>query len=224
MHRKSFNMSQDKITITLTHYNRLDLLQTTIDSFLETNTLPFDEFLIYDDSGNRQVTDVLRDRYKDFTIISQERSIGQRKALDTLFNYSRNEYIFHLEDDWLFDSCNRYMENSLTLLQNHPEIHQIWVRHSYDTPHKTVGDLQTSHGVEYFQLDPDFRNEWNGFSWNPGLRRKSDYLKFFPNGFYPIGDELKCSQHSRQFNYKVWQLKDTACRHIGAISTNPHLT
>lgn len=214
----------EKITITLTHYNRLDLLERTISSFLETNSLAFDEFLIYDDSGNPDITNILKTRYKDFTILGEEKSIGQRRALDMLFNVSKNEYIFHLEDDWFFDSNNQYMENSLKLLTNHPDVHQIWVRHSHDTPQKTVGDVQNFEGIEYYQLDPNFRNEWNGFSWNPGLRRKSDYLKFFPNGFYPIGDELKCSLHSRQFNYKVLQLKATACYHIGDISTNPHLT
>lgn len=212
-----------KITVTLTHCNRLDLLNQTIQSFRETNTYPIDEFLIYDDSADDNTYRLLMERFGDeCSIFHSSERIGQRRALDTLFTASRNDYIFHLEDDWLFDTSNQYIENSIHILDNDPTIHQMWVRHPDDNPHKTIGDCSFIDNVGYFLVDPDFRGVWNGFSWNPGLRRKSDYIKMFPNGFQDVGDEMKCSQHSRSFQYKVVRLKDTACHHIGHQSSNPN--
>ena len=70
-------------------------------------------------------------------------------------------------------------------------------------------------GVNYRYVDPNFRNCWCGYSWNPGIRRKSDYLKMFPNGISEHYDELACSIHVKKFNYKVVLLQPTVCYHIG---------
>jgi GT2 family glycosyltransferase len=213
------------ISITLTSYNRLHLLDETISSFYSTNTYAIDEFIIINDSGSIDICKYIQHKYPDVTVICNTENRGLSRSLDTLFNSVKNEYIFHIEEDWLFDKSIPYISQSLTILQNCPHVHQVHVRHQYDTPHKALPEIYTVDNVQYQIMDPEFQNsEWNGYSWNPGLRRKSDYKKMFPQGIANFKDEMQCSKHTRQFNYTAVTLLDTACYHIGGdCSTRPHL-
>jgi hypothetical protein len=205
----------DKISLTMTHCRRLSELDITLNSFLATNEYPIDEFIIIDDSNDSNISDVLIRKYSKIAkIIVNDKKIGQRGSLDNIFNQCRNEFIFHLEDDWEFDSKNNYVENSIKILKNMLDIHQVWVRHEFDNPHKSIGDYKKIDNVLFKDLDSEF-NGWNGFSWNPGLRRKSDYLNIFPNGFIVFKDEYECAQHSKKFKYKSVILENTSCKHIG---------
>lgn len=208
----------EKITVTLTHYRRLDHLRRTVHSFLNTNKYPIDQFLIIDDSGDSFYNKQVQTEYKEIAnVIINDKTIGQRKSIDKMFSLCTNEYIFHLEDDWLFTNQldTDYIGDSLIILKNNPDINQVWVRHEYDNPHKTIGEVYEIAGVKFKYVDPDFRGEWNGFSWNPGLRRKSDYEKFFPDGVQRFKDELQASKHVRNFNFKAVKLENTVCNHIG---------
>jgi hypothetical protein len=207
----------DKITVTLTHYRRLDLLYKTINSFIKTNTYPIDQFLIIDDSGDRHFSDEIIRLYSDIaTVIVNDKNMGQRKSIDKLLKYCNNEFFFHLEEDWLFDNTNpEYMLDSLKILKNRLDINQVHIRHRDDDPHICFEDINYVDNVGFRFLDPDFRGEWNGFSFNPGLRRKSDILKMFPNGFVEFDDERQASIHTRKFDYKAVRLVNTVCKHIG---------
>lgn len=192
------------ITVTITTCNRLDLLERTISSFLLHNTYPVAEYLMTDDSGDPGVAAELDRRYGDrFKIFHNSPKVGLSKSLDILFGAASNEYIFHLEDDWFFERSG-FIEDSLDIMINRPDIHQVWVRHTSDTPHKHNEDGSL----------PLWQN-WNGYSWNPGLRRKSDYLRMFPDGLHIYGEEFDCMQHSKNFDYKVISLINTSCYHIG---------
>jgi len=195
-------MNNIPITVTITTCARLDLLKRTLDSFFKYNTYPIAEFLMTDDSGNSAIAKELYDLYGDKFKIFHNNHIGLSKSLDILFTNASNEYIFHLEDDWEFDRPG-FIEDSLSIMKD-KTINQVWVRHSWDTPHKCNEDGS----LPIWQ-------EWNGYSWNPGLRYKSDYLKMFPNGLQEFGEEFDCMQHSKKFNYKVVSSLNTSCYHIG---------
>lgn len=207
----------EKISVTLTHYRRLDLLNQTMESFLRTNKYPIDEFFIIDDSGDSYYSDYINNKYGDVaTILCNEQNLGQRKSLDILFNACKNEYIFHLEEDWIFDaSPSCYISDSLEILKNNLDIHQIHVRHHSDNPHCVIGDILHTGNVCYRLMDPNFMSVWNGFSFNPGMRRKSDLVYMFPNGLIEFKDEMQAALHTKKFNYKAVCLENTACRHIG---------
>jgi hypothetical protein len=213
------------ISFTITSCDRINLLEKTLDSFTLINNYEIDEFIMSDDSCNREISNYLIKKYGDkFNIISNEPRVGLSKSLDNLFSNAKNEYIFHCEDDWMFDKNPNLISDSLSILIENPDIHQISVRHDYCTPHKPVGEKQfTSTSVEYWILSQQFRSTptqvWNGYSWNPGLRRKSDYLRMFPNGVSEFGDEYDCAEHTRKFNYKSAILVNTSCYHIGIERT-----
>lgn len=210
-------MNTDKVSVTLTHYKRIDLLDQTIESFLHTNSYPIDEFLIIDDSAEDYYGSYIAEKYKDVaTIIINDRNIGQRKSLDILFSKCKNNYIFHLEEDWLFDTDSvDYIDNSLTILKAYPNIHQVHIRHQSDYNHSTVGDTQIINNIKFKYLDSNWNGMWNGFSFNPGLRRGRDIQLMFPDGLCSFPDECQLAMHSRNFNYRAVTLFNTVCKHTG---------
>lgn len=209
------------ISFTITSCNRIDLLEKTIESFLKLNTYPIDEFLMSDDSGDIVVNKKLLDKFGDkFKIITNKTRIGLSKSLDNLFNESKNEYIFHCEDDWMFEGNPNFIRESISILMDDSSIHQVNIRHEYDNPHNTISNiLLTNNGVKFKLMNPKFTSlptqTWNGYSWNPGLRRKSDYIKMFPNGISSFGDEYLCCDNTKKFNYKSASLEKTSCYHMG---------
>ena len=204
------------ISVVLTSCGRHDLLDQTISSFRETNTYPIDEFIIINDSGYAQDYNFLYKKYSpNFIIIHNEVKKGQLKTIDKAYKRARNDFIFHIEDDWLFEGKNNYIERSLKILEDFSDIHQIWLRHEFDNPHKCRSEESDYNGIKAFDVEPNYLGCWNGFSFNPGLKRKSDYNLIFPDGYSEFKDERECALHSAKYNYKVIRLKETTCKHLG---------
>ena len=204
------------VSFTITTCGRLDLLDRTLNSFFELCKFPFSEYLMTEDSGDESVYQSLVEKWGDkFRILQNSPKIGLCRSIDRLWTEASSEYVFHCEDDWLFDSNPMLIEDSLSILREHSTIHQVQVRHVHDNPHKPENETYTTlKFVDYKHL-PWWRDAWTGYSWNPGLRRIADYRHMFPNGVQEYGDEIECSKHSMSFGYSAVVLKETACSHIG---------
>lgn len=214
--KKPIITNTPEVSFVITTCNRLDLLEQTLNSFFELCKFPFKEYVMTDDSGDDSVyTQLVAKWGHKFKIIQNNPKLGLSKSIDRLWNAVSTEYIFHCEDDWKFDANPYLIEESLSILQEHDHVHQVQVRHIYDTPHKPDEQLYSTLNFANFRKLPWWRNEWTGYSWNPGLRRKSDYHNMFPNGIQEFGDEIDCSKHSMKFNYLAVMLENTACAHIG---------
>ena len=100
-------------------------------------------------------------------------------------------------------------------MKSRSDIYQVYIRHQSDDPHPCVGEVNYIDNIGVKFLDNNWRGCWTGFSFNPGLRRKSDLKRIFPNGLVEFKDEMQASLHSKKFNYKAVRLEETACRHIG---------
>lgn len=204
-------MSQ--VTFVITSCGRFDLLEQTLDSFLELNDFPIYEYIIHEDSGDPEMYDKIMEKYGHIAeIIASKHKKGLSKSIDTLYNCVETPYIFHCEDDWSFSGNRHFISESLAVLSGRPDIHQVWIRHEHD--HKLpLGQPYPINGV--LVRDVIEWKEWIGFSWNPGLRRVSDYKRMFPNGYSEFGDELLCNIHAKQYNYKAVSLVNTVAKHIG---------
>jgi GT2 family glycosyltransferase len=216
----------DTVSFTITSCNRINLLERTLFSFNNLNDYKIDEYLISDDSGSKEISKILDNKYGEgYTIIHNQTQLGLSQSLDNLFKQVKNEYVFHCEDDWFFESNPNLIQESLDILKEFPNIHQVYVRHQNNNPHPSHDEtLTTKSGVQFKLVTQNFTVSptqiWNGFSWNPGLRRKSDYNKMFPNGFSEFGDEYVCANHTKKFNYQSAILVNTSCYHIGNNRTN----
>lgn len=207
-----------KITFTLTACGRPDLLEITLDSFFNFNTYPIERYIISEDSGIIGVNDKLVEKYKDKHIewINNTPQLGQIKTIDNMYSTIDTEYIFHCEEDWLF-SDSGFIEKSLKILEENNKILQVWLRAHGDTN----GHPIIKNNDEYDLVMVNWIDGWSGFSFNPGLRRLSDYKLIgtyeglSSNKDKSVVTELKASIKYAELGYKTAILKTKYIEHLG---------
>lgn len=208
-----------QILVGVTSCGRFDLLGRTLESFQKHVGNTFDlTYYIHEDSG-QQLPEPFR-----FEHYSHER-IGQIKAIDRIFALALElgiPYVFLLEDDWEFDRPG-FMEASMSVLQHEPTISQVWLRYPDDrNKHPVSGLFTTPDRVKYQKLALNYRGVWHGTSFNPGLRRVSDWQKVGPysslttfNPADPLKSEIAVGQAYKAAGFRAATLLTGYCRHIG---------
>ena len=109
------------LSFVLTSCGRFDLLEQTLKSFFSYNTYPIDQFLLVEDSGRKEVLDVLRQFPAKFEVILNETSMGQILSIDLAYARVTQPWIFHCEDDWEFFRPG-LLEDSKRILEAFPYI------------------------------------------------------------------------------------------------------
>ena len=233
-------MTQNKtVTVCITSYERFDLLKQTIDSFMSLNTYAIERFIVAEDSARPEMRDRISEEYGDtIDLIYNEVNLGQPRSIDKAFKTITTDYIFHTEDDYLYSGNADFIQDSICILEERSDVHQVWLRHLEDYlvshgPAALYGEegtrffedevLFTSTQVPYRMLRLPHWGSWCGFSWNPGLRRTSDYHKFFPDGYavhVQPGDvgyqaEFRCNVHAMVNGYRAAFLVNGACNNMG---------
>ena len=195
------------LTIIMTSCDRWDLFTQTLDSFFALNTYPYVSFHVHNDSTNAIPIEI-KQRYSDKGITWHEGvKRGLSGAWDYLVELVDTEYFFNLEDDWLFDGNANFMEDSFKLID---ECWQVWIRDEADHEHPLT-DSYILRRVEIKEVEE--WGDWCGFSFNPSLRSKSDWVGLFSNGINGK-DEIQLSR-AIGFKYYAYSLVNSACRHIG---------
>ena len=163
-------------TVVITSCGRHDLLERTLDSLLHHNTYPIAGIFIIED-GDPFVDNRLVDKYvgeanirgiETIWVCTGER-VGQIKAIDMAYTWVKTPYVFHCEDDWEFYRPG-FIEASKAILEDKPKCLQVWLRDREDTNGHPI-----TWGDAYGVMNANYKRQWHGFSFNPGLRRMSDY-------------------------------------------------
>lgn len=213
------------ITVCITSCNRFDLLLRTLNSFHSLNAYPVEKILITEDSTKLEMKQQILDAYGDkVELIFNEVNQGIYRSIDNMYNKVTTEYLFHCEDDWLFEPGNpNFLKESVDILEERKDIHRVCIRKDLQWDWIETNDQSTSTGVTFNLLKDPHCGDWNGFSNNPGLRRLSDYKRMFPNGMVEfilpdkaaVFTEHNCMLNSKKFGYRAALLKNRVCRHIG---------
>jgi GT2 family glycosyltransferase len=170
------------VTVLCTSFNRPDLLERTLTSFFKFNTYPIENFVVLDDSMVWGCNDLLKDKFPTVRFEYNSERIGQIKSIDRLYEFVEAPYVFHLEEDWEFYKKG-FIEDSFDVLDENPNIHCVWLRSDKDTNGHSIEDwVYQSEGskVMWSKLETGFRGMWHGFTFNPGLRRVSEYFTHGP--------------------------------------------
>lgn len=204
-----------EVTLILTACNRVDLLKKTMDSFFELNTYPIKRFIAHNDGDDRLFRQIIK-RYPQIEWHFSGKRIGYARSLDKLIAMVETDYIWSTEEDWSYYQNPGFIERSIDILENYPEINQVWVRDQSDHGHP-LGDIYNICNYEVRPVLTNYKKIWHGFSLNPGLRRMTDLKKFFPDGLSNCGDgdEATLSQHVNKFNYQSVSLVKSSIKHIG---------
>ncbi len=203
------------VTFVVASADRFDLLQITLETFLEHNTAPIARYLLTEDRGGQRVFDVVKPLPVHFDVLVHDPPIGAYNSIDRAYETVTTPYIFHCEDDWRFFRSG-FIEESKLLLDAFPEISMVLCRRPGQTAMSDrilQGDLREHRGVR-FRLAPRLAHpHWLGYSFNPGLRRLDDYRKI--GSFHRRGMEIDASIFFKRRGMTMAVLEEPACETIG---------
>lgn len=169
-----------KYDLIVTSCGRFDLLEKTLKSFFQFADL-FPQRIIIGEDSAKEIPHSIIYEYKPVITIDNMRR-GQIKSIDSCLQSVTKDYFFHLEDDWEFYRTG-FIEESFNALQN-PDVINHWLRERNDT---------NGHPIKGDALIQGYKNTWHGFTFNPTLKRMSDYRM--------IGNYSKFSNHP----YRAWE-------------------
>jgi hypothetical protein len=207
---------EDAITFVITSCGRFDLLEQCLASFLAHNTAPIGRYLLVEDSGDHRVHDVAGKFDVPIEVIVNDPPLGHIAAIDRAYARVATPYIFHCEDDWRFFRSG-FVEESLVLLKNDPAATAVICRR----PGQTEGTslvfetcpVQSIEHVRYRKPHPWMVPQLLGYSFNPGLRRLSDYRLL--GSFARWGHETDASLYFKVRGRTIAILADPACETTG---------
>lgn len=164
-------------TLVLTSCARHSLLKRTLDSFIKYADVKPVKTVIGEDGGldapGWMNEDYVKRGLPNLVWIKNCPKLGQIPNIDKVYSNVETEYFFHLEDDFEFLETG-FMEESYKILEAYPEVSQCNLR-GWEWFHPSVDDSR----FPFKLAQPGFCGFWGGLSWNPGLRRSSDYKNVF---------------------------------------------
>ncbi len=216
------------ITVVITSCGRVDLLKKTIHSFNRYNTFPVSNLIVIDDSADEKKqadTEKYLERVRfvnryGVEFMKNKDNIGQVRSIDKAYSRVTTPYIFHCEDDWEFFNPG-FIEKSIDILEADENIITVWLRglidnngHPHDEP------IYTAKATQYYLLSKFYQGIWHGFTWNPGLRRLSDYDLIKPFSKYDSGNgaaiaECHVGMEYEKHGFRGATLLDDYVNHIG---------
>lgn len=201
----------DAVTLVVTSCARHDLLKQTLESFSRYNTYPIAETIIVEDSSLDEPSWLVSiPRLGNKTWVKNGRGKGQIFSIDRAYAEVKTPYIFHCEDDWRFLRSG-FIENSLTLLKTNKLFWTVNLR----------ADDCNRHPVKNGLLEPYWCGGWGGLSFNPGLRRLSDYQllgsygRYMGYGTHGFDAELALSRTQLDRGFRIASLPIKYVEHIG---------
>ncbi len=204
------------VTFVLTSCGRMDLLDETLESFFTHNTYPIERHLLVEDSADPDCWTHLEKTWGGRVTprLNREKK-GQIRSIVETYELVDTPYVFHCEDDWLFTRPG-FIEETKPHLEWDQRLIQTWMiaekaanAEGIFTWEKVPGPFQDAirRAVCRDSLD------WGHFSFNPGLKRMSDYRKI--GGYGRFTNELDISVTYRELGYYCAILNEPAVRHLG---------
>lgn len=134
------NTLHTNIVLTITSCKRLDLFKKTINSFINCcdDYYLIDKWICIDDNSSEEDKKEMQRLYPFFKFIwktpTEKGHIMSLNKLINFFNYDKNKYIdytIHLEDDWTFVKCKKYITEALHILEIDNKYGQVLFNRNY---------------------------------------------------------------------------------------------
>jgi hypothetical protein len=171
----------DDVTVCVTSCARVDLLSQTMQSFRAFN--PGGRTIISEDSADPAVVGVIEAAYPDARVLSGPERIGQMRSIDRMFGVVETTYLFHLEDDWVFEGPVAW-DALRELLATRPDVSNVCVREFSEIKpkYRVRSDPAQCGGASFQVMRLDAHPEFFGWSNGPGLMRTALYHSYAPFG------------------------------------------
>ena len=167
------------VTVCISSCGRLDLLAETLRSFRAFNTGGI--YILSEDSTDAVVIAEAERLYPEMTILSGPDRLGLMGSIDRLYSSVQTPYIFHLEDDWVFEGPVNW-QAAIALLSNNDKIANVSVRAFEEIKPKfrARSDAQSFSGAAFQIMRSNAHPEYFGWSSNPGLIATALYHHYKP--------------------------------------------
>ena len=202
-------------TLAITSCGRWDLLEQTLQSFFVHADVQPTRIMILEDGPLPPPFSVLRCINPVLMEVSfNNLRIGQIKSCDRLMGMVETEWVFWCEDDWLFKEGD-FIQPSYDILSGWPEIFTVGLRgRAWNHPLVAVPEYP------FLIAEPGWNQGWGGMAFNPGLRRRSDYLKMGPyaqvgTAMHACQSELALSKQYLAAGYRIADLGSPIIEHLG---------
>lgn len=210
------------VSVVVTSFNRRDLLQRTIESFIKFNTYPIENYIIIEDSGNKKMHDFLINYCADteINLILNEANIGLIESIDKAYSQIKTPYVFHTEDDFEFYKSG-FIEKSLEILNAEESIMQVYIRPANESDNPLDSAIHYIGESSYRLFGNTTEGYWHGFCFQCGLRKMSAYDKIKPFTQWSNKKdalsvrECKIGQAYYDLGYRVAVLPEGYARHTG---------
>uniref|UniRef100_A0A6C0BNV5 Glycosyltransferase 2-like domain-containing protein n=1 Tax=viral metagenome TaxID=1070528 RepID=A0A6C0BNV5_9ZZZZ len=239
----------DRVVVTMTTCKRFDLFSRTLNSFLAccTDLDMVHRWVVVDDNSSEHDRQRMQKLYPFIEfILKGEHDRGHARSMNMIRKATGGEdYIFHLEDDWLFLDVKPYITLLLDVLHTEPECGQALVNRNYaerlhDDPLRIVGGVEksTRHEVAYVVHEhadtdtPEYAARmdtllptqashlyWPHYSLRPGLIRREVWTQL---GDYDERDRHFELEYARRYVMAGWKtafLDGIFSLHIGKLTT-----
>ena len=229
------------VIISTTTCKRTDLVQKTIDSFLECALDYIDyvqEWIIIDDNSSQYDRDFMKSRYPFITYIyKNENEKGHPKSMNIIRDYviSKNaDYLFNMEDDWEFfikDNIFEKMVNGFSIKNSGQCL--LNINYAEDTKSGNTlwgAEQHCINSSRYFihrfyqgnQLEEEVKRAgyqncfyWPHFSFRVGLTSVNVLKEIGPFDENSKHFEMEYAYRYVQKGYKTTFLDGIFCSHIG---------
>jgi len=204
----------------------VDILRQSVWAFVKANTYPITDFIIVNDSADKNIHEKLQDSFGNVNFVLNTENVGLIKSVDLGYAHIKTNYLFHCEDDWSFVGKGGFIEQSMAIMTNRPEIEEVWLKDM--NLHPVEPTIYKAGGVSYRLIQDNYqkgKNGFNDFAWHGfttacGLKRLSDYKKVAPYADIPWQGtiwhrEQAIGERYHQLGYRTAILMDEYAYNIG---------
>ena len=220
----------NELTVIFFSCRRLHLLYQSVKAFIESNTYPFVDFIIVNDSGDEKIQKEIVNTYPGATVTLNAKNEGLMKSIDIGYAQVKTEYFAHFEDDWCCNGKKGFIEQAMAIMESNPKIEEVWFAdyngHPLEEKIHLTNDqpLVTGYRLakENYQKGLNGFNDfaWHGFTTACALKRLSDYKKVGPYADIPWQGtiwhrEQAIGERYHQLGYRTACLIDEYVYNIG---------
>ena len=209
--------AMELVTLCLTIGKRPDLLKRTLESLLA--SVQFKHIIAINDFRDEATNEMFKRLCPEGQLISLDHQLGHHKAVDHMYRLISTPYVFHCEDDWVFDESID-LHSAMLLLEANANISQVCLRKVADfrmpeDARALILDCEEN-GHRYHRLDK-LHAQWHGFTFNPHLAKLDVWKQL--GGFAPFKKERHISRHIRSQGGFTAYMFPGCCEHIGEFQS-----
>lgn len=190
------------------------LCESMVPFFGEVEDYPKIEKILVDNGSGHELVNYAQGLNFFDRIIAHPTNLGMAVALNDAYPKCRGEYILLIEDDFVLDYSEPFLQRCIDIFSEYPEIGIIRLKNQNNwwKPYRIIGPLRaTSGGTEFWTWLPFITGKANVWAAGSVLFRK---VSFFSVGSIPEGPNLSRDQrlhqgylyecvYGRQYN-KIW--------------------